>query len=124
MRIVNPDLVKTKPKPTREVLAPDVVKKKQKAKKVFVVPREEVKVRKQGIHEDSIPPGTLCYLRKKARQWFGFDYCTVLGTTVGSSGKYAYADVITPEGKTKQIDLMWLRNVDVQNGNLEEDEEE
>lgn len=124
MRIINPDLVKKKPKPTLDVMAPDLVKKKQKAKKVFLIPREEIKTKKRGIHEDSIPPGTLCYLRKRVKEYYGFEYCTVLNTTVGASGKCAYAEVLTPDGQIKLIDIMYLRNTDVENGNIDEETEQ
>lgn len=123
MKILNPDLVKVKPKPKMEVMAPDVVKKKKRAKKRLVVPKSEIKTKKHGLHEDGIPTGTLCYLRKRAKVMFGFDFCTVLKTHVSSYGKMAWADVLTPEGNIQTIDVMWLRNTTVENGNLEEDEE-
>lgn len=123
MKILEPDLVKKKPKPKRNVLAPEVVVKKKKAKKTLLMPQELMKRKKEGIHEDSIPPGTLCYLRKRAKEMFGFDYCTVLETRVSQFTTMAWADVLTPDGNIKTIDIMWLRNVDVQNGNIDEDEE-
>jgi len=122
MRIVNPELVKVKPKPTLAVMEPEVVVKKKRAKKRLVVPQNEIKTKKHGIHEDSIPPGTLCYLRKRAKEMFGFDYCTVLKTHVSRRTTMAWVDVLTPDGNIKTIDIMWLRNTNVENGNLEEKE--
>ena len=120
-KVVDESLVQKKPKAKMDILTPEQVVKKKKAKKVFVLPREEIKTKKRGIHEDSIPPGTLCYLRKRGKEYYGFEYCTVLNTIVGPGGKRAYAEVLTPDGQVKQIDIMYLRNMDVQNGNVDEE---
>lgn len=121
--IVNPDLVKVKPKPTLAVMEPETVVKKKHSPKRMVVAPELVKTKTHGIHEDSIPAGTLCYLRKRARDRYGFEFCTVLRTHVSRLGKMAWADVLTPDGNLVTLDLMWLRNTTVENGNLEENEE-
>lgn len=119
--VVDPDLVKTKPKPTLAVMEPEVVKKKRRAKKVLVLPKEEIKTKRHGLHDDGIPAGTLCYLRKRAKERYGFEFCTVLRTHVSRHGKVAWADVLTPDGNIQTLDVMWLRNTTVENGNLEED---
>jgi len=121
MRIVNPDLVKVKPKPTLAVLDPEVVVKKKRAQKKILMPPDQMGRKKVGLQEDGIPPGTLCYLRKRARELYGFDYCTVLKTTVSLHGKVVWVEVLTPDGKVTSLDVMWLRNVDVQNGNVDEE---
>lgn len=122
-QIVNPDLVKVKPKPTLAVMEPDAVVKKKRAKKRLLIPKDEIKTKKHGIHEGSIPTGALCYLRNRAKEMFGFDYCTVLKTHVSRSSTMAWADVLTPEGNIVTIDLMWLRNTHVENGNIDEGDE-
>ena len=122
--IVEPDLIKVRPKPTLAVMDPEVVKKKKRAKKVLVLPQEEIKTKKHGIHEDSIPAGTLCYLRKRAREYLGFEFCTVLKVHVSTRGTQAWADVLTPDGNIRTLDIMWLRNTEVENGNVDEESEQ
>jgi len=77
----------------------------------------------QGLQADAIPAGTLCYLRKGAKKIWGFDFCTVLKVYIVSNGERAVAEVLSPDCKVHTIDTMWLRNTEVQNGNIEEDEE-
>lgn len=122
--IVNPDLIKVKPKPTLAVMEPEVVAKKKRAKKKLLVPKELIKTKSHGLHEDGIPAGTLCYLRKRARERYGFEFCTVLKTHVSKQGHMAWADVLTPDGNIQIIDVMWLRNTNVENGNIDEEDEQ
>lgn len=118
---VNEDLVKTKPKPVLDVRLKEAVQRKKRARKQIVA--AGVKTKSHGLHEDAIPAGTLCYLRKRAKEHYGIDFCTVLKVHVSSLGKSAMAEVLTPDGNIIILDSMWLRNTDVQNGNLDEDEE-
>lgn len=74
------------------------------------------------FHQDAIPAGTLCYLRKHAREYYGFDFCTVLKQRVGLGG-WAEAEVLTPAGNIVILSAMMLRPMDVQNGNTDESKE-
>lgn len=121
--IVNPDLIKVRPKPSLAVMEPEVVAKKKRAKKKLLVPKELIKTKSHGLHDDGIPAGTLCYLRKHARERYGFEFCTVLKTHVSKHGTVAWADVLTPDGNIQTLDVMWLRNTEVQNGNVDEEEQ-
>lgn len=120
--VVNPDLVKVRPKPALAVMEPEVVKKKRRAEKVLVLPQEEIKTKRHGLHDDGIPAGTLCYLRKRAKERYGFEFCTVLRTHVSKHGNQAWADVLTPDGNIQTLDVMWLRNTTVENGNVVDEE--
>lgn len=122
LNVREPDLVKTKEKPKMEVLDPTSVVKKKKSKKQFILPKDQVRTKKHGLHDDGIPAGTLCYLRKRAKEMYGFEFCTVLRTHVSRHGNMAWADVLTPDGNVQTLDVMWLRNTDVQNGNVDEDD--
>jgi hypothetical protein len=116
--VVDPDLVKVKPKPTLAVVEPGVV-----AKKKILVPKELIKAKSHGLHDDGIPAGTLCYLRKAAQRTYGFAFCTVLKTHVDAQARHVWADVLIPDGTVRVIDVMWLRNTTVENGNLEESDD-
>jgi hypothetical protein len=116
--VVDPDLVKVKPKPTLAVVEPGVV-----AKKKILVPKELIKAKSHGLHDDGIPAGTLCYLRKAAQRIYGFAFCTVLKTHVDAQARHVWADVLIPDGTVRVIDVMWLRNTTVENGNLEESDD-
>ena len=116
--VVDPDLVKVKPKPTLAVVEPGVV-----AKKKILVPKELIKAKSHGLHDDCIPAGTLCYIRKAAQRIYGFAFCTVLKTHVDAQARRVWADVLTPDGTVRVIDAMWLRNTTVENGNLEESDD-
>jgi hypothetical protein len=121
--VVDPDAVRVKPKPTLAVMEPGVVAKKRRAKKKILVPKELMKAKSHGLHDDCIPAGTLCYLRKAAQRTHGFAFCTVLKTHVDAQARRVWADVLTPDGTVRVIDAMWLRNTTVENGNLEESDD-
>jgi len=122
---VDENLVKVKPKYD---LPDEVLKRRKEARKKKkllkkVVAASGLKGKYSTLQEDAIPTGTLCYLRKQARVRYGFEYCTVLKVHVSKTGKYAQAEVLSPDGNIVLLDSMWLRNTDVQNGNLDEEEE-
>jgi hypothetical protein len=123
--VVDESLVKVKTKADIPSSLLDRRKAAKKGKKLLnkKVASLGLKPRYHGLHADAIPTGTLCYLRKGAKKIWGFDFCTVLKVYVASNGARAVAEVLSPDCKVHTIDTMWLRNTEVQNGNIEEDEE-
>jgi transglutaminase/protease-like cytokinesis protein 3 len=47
----------------------------------------------------------------------------VLKTHVDAQARHVWADVLIPDGTVRVIDVMWLRNTTVENGNLEESDD-
>jgi hypothetical protein len=115
---------KAKPKGKMQVVDPSKVVKKKKPKTAWVMKHNEVERSWTKKDLDSIPPGTLCQVRKNNQRWAGFDYCTVIRLyhPDGGSGKMLWAEVMDFDGKIHNINTLYLRNDNVQNGNVEEEE--
>ena len=115
---------KAKPKGKMQVVDPSKVKKKKKPVTAWTVKHNEVERSWTKKHLDSIPAGTLCQVRKNSQKWLGFDLCTVIRTyhPDGGRGQSLWAEVLDFEGKLHQVNTLWLRNDNVQNGNIDEGE--
>lgn len=123
--VVDESLVKVK---ARLDVPADLLARRKEARKSKKLLKKHVaamglKTEVRGLQESAIPSGTLCYLRKRARERYGFEYCTVLKVHVDSTRTRAMAEVLSPDGNIVLLDSMWLRNTDVQNGNLDDEEE-
>ena len=95
---------KAKPKAKMQVVDASKVVKKKKPVTAWTMKHNKAERSWTKKHLDSIPPGTLCMVRKKNQHWVGFDMCTVIRTYHPDSGKglALWAEVMDFDGKIHQ----------------------
>lgn len=116
MRVIDKRLVRRKPRPGIKAL-----RAASKAREAALL--ENLQRPARFTRPGLSAPGDLCWVRKCVKERFSFSFCTVLRNVADAAGRVEAVEVVTPEGQLVRMDPLWLRPVEVQNGNVDGPEE-